>query len=108
MSWTDRTEKYRDDCVRFMADLIKIPSESTGEKDVAKRIVEEMKRLDYDEAWTADYGNVIGRVGNGPIRLVFDAHIDTVGVGNRDSWPYDPYDGKIEGGYIYGRGASDT
>ncbi len=101
-------ERYRDASVRFMRDLVSIPSESSHEAKVAERIVKEMKDLGYDKAWTDDYGNVIGQIGNGPIRVVFDAHIDTVGVGSRSSWSYDPFEGKVEDGHIYGRGASDN
>ncbi len=36
-----------------------------------------------------------------------DAHIDTVGVGNKDNWKYDPYEGFEDDEIIIGRGASD-
>ena len=101
-------EQYRESCAQFLRDIVAIPSFSTQEGKVANRIMQEMQKLGFDEAWTDDYGNVIGRVGKGPIRIVFDGHIDTVGIGNRGSWPYDPFEGKTENGYIYGRGASDN
>ncbi|MEK6705373.1 MAG: YgeY family selenium metabolism-linked hydrolase [Bdellovibrionota bacterium] len=108
MSLRMQAEKYRDDCVRFLRDMIAIPSESSKEEKVATRIIDEMNRVGFDRAWSDDYGNVIGQIGNGPVRIVFDGHIDTVGIGNRENWPHDPYRGKIENGYIYGRGASDN
>ena len=101
-------ERYREKSTAFMRDLVKIPSISAREKEIAARIIREMKDLGYDKAWTDDYGNVIGQIGTGPIRVVFDAHIDTVDVGSRTSWSYDPFEGKVEDGYIYGRGASDN
>jgi len=108
MSVRQKAEKYRNDCVQFLRDLIRLPSESCKEGQVAARIVEEMKKLGFDKAWTDDYGNVIGQIGTGPIRVVYDGHIDTVGIGNPESWPHDPYQGKVENGVIYGRGASDN
>jgi putative selenium metabolism hydrolase len=108
MSLKNEAEKYRDDCVKFLRDMIRIPSVSSEEGKVALRIVEEMQKLGFDRAWTDDYGNVIGQVGNGPIRVVFDGHIDAVGIGNPESWSYDPFEGKVEDGYIFGRGASDN
>jgi putative selenium metabolism hydrolase len=36
-----------------------------------------------------------------------DAHIDTVGVGNRDNWRFDPYEGFEDDEIVIGRGASD-
>jgi putative selenium metabolism hydrolase len=101
-------EKHRKDCVKFLRDLIAIPSESCQEGKVAARIIKEMKKLKFDKAWTDAYGNVIGQIGKGPIRVVFDGHIDTVGIGNRKLWAHDPYKGKVKDGYIYGRGASDN
>ena len=37
----------------------------------------------------------------------FDAHIDTVGIGNRDNWEFDPYEGYETDFEIGGRGTSD-
>lgn len=107
INYREKARAYQDDCVKFLRDLVRIPGESATEGDVAKRICEEMEAVGFDRVWTDDYGNVIGQIGNGPIRIVFDGHIDTVGVGHRDNWDFDPYEGKIEDGYIYGRGASD-
>jgi len=106
--YKQEAEKYRDRCSKFLRDLIRLPSESCKEGKVAARIVQEMKKLGFDSAKTDDYGNVVGRIGKGPVRIVFDGHIDTVGIGARSSWSYDPYKGKVEGGVIYGRGASDN
>lgn len=36
-----------------------------------------------------------------------DAHIDTVDVGNRDLWNFEPFSGHIKDGFVWGRGASD-
>ena len=101
-------EAYRDDVTQFLRDIIAVPSPSCGEKDVAERIVAEMKRLDYEDAFIDPMGNVIGRIGNGATKLVIDAHMDTVGVGDRSAWPYDPFEGKFEDGVVFGRGASDN
>lgn len=101
-------EKYKAQSIQFMRDLIQLPSTSSNEKLVAERILKEMATLNFDKQWIDDYGNVIGQIGRGPIKILFDSHIDTVGVGNPENWPYDPFAGKIEDGYIYGRGASDN
>jgi putative selenium metabolism hydrolase len=39
--------------------------------------------------------------------IAMDAHIDTVGVGNKDNWEFDPYEGYEDDEVIGGRGASD-
>jgi putative selenium metabolism hydrolase len=38
---------------------------------------------------------------------MMDSHTDTVGVGDPKEWAWDPYKGKVEDGYVYGRGAGD-
>lgn len=100
-------ESYQREMVQFMRDLIKIPSESTQEAQVIQRIQQEMEKVGFDEIKIDPMGNILGRVGHGPRVLAMDAHIDTVGVGDLGEWAWDPYQGKLEDGIIYGRGASD-
>ncbi len=106
--YLDQAESYRDDVTSFLRDIIAIPSPSCGEGRVAERIIEEMNTLGYDDAIIDGMGNVVGRIGSGGLKLVFDAHMDTVGVGDPGAWPHDPYEGKLEDGIVFGRGASDN
>ena len=39
--------------------------------------------------------------------IAIDSHIDTVGIGNRENWTNDPYEGYETDDIIYGRGGSD-
>jgi len=98
---------YEADMTRFLRDLIRLPGESCGEKETAERIVEEMKKLGFDEAGIDKMGNVIGYMGSGKTLIAFDGHIDTVGIGNKDNWKFDPYEGFETETEIGGRGASD-
>jgi len=52
-------------------------------------------------------GNILGRIGEGPRILVYDSHIDTVGIGDPQAWGWDPFQGKVENGIFYARGACD-
>src|SRR5437867_4530949 len=70
----------------FLADLIATPSLSRRENAVVQRIGEEMASLGYDEVVVDGLGSVIGRIGDGPVHIVFDSHIDTVDVGDPASW----------------------
>jgi putative selenium metabolism hydrolase len=101
-------ERYRNDTTQFLRDIIALPSPSGAEKEVAERVVEEMKRLDFDDAFIDPMGNAIGRMGRGERKIVLDAHMDTVGVGDPGAWPHDPFAGKVEDGIVFGRGASDN
>ena len=103
----EKAEGYRADMTRFLRDLVRLPGESTGEKETAARIVEEMRKLGFDEAGIDKMGNVIGYMGTGKTLIAFDGHIDTVGVGNRGNWTFDPYEGYETDTEIGGRGTSD-
>jgi putative selenium metabolism hydrolase len=106
--YLEQAQGYRDDVVGFLRELIAIPSISGNEKAMAERVVAEMKALGYAEAFIDPMGNAIGRVGDGASKIVLDAHMDTVGVGDRSAWPHDPFEGKSEDGIVFGRGASDN
>lgn len=103
--------KYEKKMVRFLRDLIAIPSESAEEGPVIARIREEMEATGaFDRIWTDKLGNLLGQVGqSGPGKklIAIDAHVDTVGVGNRSEWKHDPYQGKVADGKVWGRGAGD-
>lgn len=103
----ERAKFYREDMIKFMRDMIKIPSESRDEGKVIQRIKQEMEKVGFDEIKIDQMGNILGRVGNGKHVIAMDAHIDTVGIGDLKEWPHDPYEGKIENDIIFGRGASD-
>ncbi|MDR1467714.1 MAG: YgeY family selenium metabolism-linked hydrolase [Spirochaetaceae bacterium] len=102
-----KAEGYRGDMTKFLRDLVRLPGESTGEKETAARIVEEMKKVGFDEAGIDKMGNVIGYMGTGKTLIAIDGHIDTVGVGNRDNWTFDPFEGYETETEIGGRGTSD-
>ena len=99
--------KYEPAMTRFLRDMIAIPSESCQEEAVIKRIEQEMKKLGYDKVEIDPMGNIIGYLGKGPRLIAFDAHIDTVGIGDRANWTFDPYQGYEDAETIGGRGASD-
>jgi len=67
-----------------------------------------MTALGFDEVIVDGLGSVIGRLGDGPVKIVYDSHIDTVDVGDPSSWRTEPFRAVIEGGVLFGRGASDN
>jgi putative selenium metabolism hydrolase len=99
--------EIKDDLVKFMQDIIRIPSLSSEEGAVIERARQEMLRIGYDEVTVDPMGNLLGRIGNGPRVIAFDGHIDTVDVGDPELWDRDPHSGDIEDGILYGRGTSD-
>ncbi len=100
-------EGYQKDMTKFLRDLVAIPSESAQEEGVAKRILAEMEKLQFDKCEIDPMGNVLGWMGDGDKIIAFDGHIDTVGLGEMSNWTFDPYEGYETEKEIGGRGTSD-
>jgi putative selenium metabolism hydrolase len=100
-------KSLKGELVNFLRDIIAIPSFSGNEEEVIKRIKAEMKQIGYKQIRVDPLGNLLGTIGTGKRIAALDGHCDTVGVGNRDNWEFDPFKGDYKDGIIYGRGASD-
>jgi putative selenium metabolism hydrolase len=99
--------KYRNEMTAFARDLIRIPSFSMQEGALVERIKKEMIKAGFDKIRIDAMGNIIGFIGTGKKKIMVDAHIDTVGIGDKTAWKIDPFGGVIKNGTIYGRGATD-
>ena len=103
--------KYEKKMVKFLREMVAIPSESSEEGDVIQRIKREMEAVGaFDKIRVDKLGNLLGYVGTpgkGKQLIAIDAHVDTVGVGDRSEWKHDPYKGKVADGKVWGRGAGD-
>jgi len=106
-NYHDAAKALEADLVKFMQDIIRIPSLSSQESAVIQRIREEMLQIGYEEVVVDPMGNLLGRMGNGPRVIALDGHVDTVDVGDLAQWERDPHSGDVEDGILYGRGASD-
>lgn len=103
----NKAADYEADMTKFLRDLVLIPGESAEEKGHIDRIAAEMKKLGFNKVEIDPMGNVLGYMGTGEKLIAFDAHIDTVGIGNRGNWKFDPYEGYETPEEIGGRGTSD-
>jgi putative selenium metabolism hydrolase len=102
-----RVAEQRDDILRFMRELCAIPSVMGRIGEVGQRVMAEMQALGFEDVRFDRMGNVLGRIGSGPKILLYDSHLDTVDVGDRSAWQWDPFEGKVEHGVLYARGAGD-
>jgi putative selenium metabolism hydrolase len=102
-----RAKAMEADTVRFLSDLVRTQSFSSKEKNVIAVIRREMKRIGFDAIRVDGLGNIIGRIGRGPRVMAFDGHVDTVYPGDRSAWTRDPFQPKVQGGRIWGRGTVD-
>src|ERR687891_1612386 len=99
-------EGLRHDVTRFLADLIERPSLSRDENAVVQRIGEEMKAVGFDDVVVDGFGSVIGRIGDGPVHIVFDSHIDVVNTGDPSLWRTEPFPAATQNGVALGRGGA--
>ena len=88
-----RVEENRGNIIQFMRDICAIPSMEGQLKDVGERIAAEMTKMGFDEVRFDKMGNILGRIRSGKRVIVFDSHIDTVGVGDPAEWDWDPFKG---------------
>jgi putative selenium metabolism hydrolase len=104
-------KNYEEEWVRFTQSLVKIPSVTGTEEELAEFLLKHLKDLDISEAFTDEAGNVVGVIrgnGKGP-NVMLNSHLDTVPSGIAANWsPYGPFDAAIDGDRnIFGLGVSD-
>lgn len=89
--------------------LISIPSYSGHEENVVQALRGLFAQAGFADVQVDAYGSIVARAEGsrpGPT-VLFDAHIDTVPVGEGDAWTYEPFGAAAENGRVYGRGTSD-
>ncbi len=99
--------QYRDYTAENLSKLVRCKSLSMHEEQVQQELIRQMQKAGFDEVRMDKLGNVIGRIGYGKRVLAFDAHMDTVDLGNPGDWDFDPLGGAIADGHVHGRGSVD-
>jgi acetylornithine deacetylase len=107
-------------CIRYLRDYVAIPSvnpmrrtdigpEIAGEARYAEHLREQLRRLGLDAELVgpSKRPSVLAEVQAAGARetVLVASHLDTVPV---DGMEIDPFDPRLEGGRVYGRGACDT
>ena len=78
-----------------------------GEAEIAARSAGLLEGWGFDVSVTEPEPgrpNVVGRVGEGPRSLMFNGHLDTVGV---EGMTIDPFGAEVRDGRLWGRGSCD-
>ncbi|HXF81787.1 MAG TPA: YgeY family selenium metabolism-linked hydrolase [bacterium] len=104
---SDALGALEDEIVAFLREIVAIPSVDSQLAEVGGAVGDRMRRLGFDEVRFDAMGNILGRIGQGPRTLLYDSHLDTVGVSDRAAWAWDPFQGKVENGILYALGAGD-
>jgi putative selenium metabolism hydrolase len=109
-TFKSQADLLKNDIVNFTQKLIQTPSLSGNEGHLAELILAELEKLNYDEAFIDDIGNVVGVIyGKEPeFNVMFSSHMDHSEPGDYSLWKHEPYTGNITDNAIYGIGASDA
>lgn len=99
--------QFENDCLKFLMKIVSTKSLSKNERAVSKIAANEMRRLGYHDIKIDKLGSVIGQIGHGEKKILYDAHIDTVGIADIKQWKTDPFKATFKNGIIYGRGSAD-
>ncbi|WP_028585816.1 YgeY family selenium metabolism-linked hydrolase [Desulfogranum mediterraneum] len=101
------TKHYEQEIYDLASELIRTESLSGHEGEAAKIVADKMKQLKFDSVEVDEMGNVCGSVGNGPLFVCVDGHMDVVATGEESLWSRPPLSGEQDADNIYGRGATD-
>lgn len=114
MTHSPKGSIVRKELVSILSDLIALPSPYPPgtSVEICAYAAKRLKKAGYKvEIATHKKGvdNVVARMrgkGKGPV-IAFNAHVDTVGVGERANWKTDPFKAIVKGGLVYGLGAGN-
>lgn len=108
------SKKLSSELLSILSDLIALPSPYPPgtSVEICAYAARRLKKAGYKveiASHKKGVDNVVARMkgkGKGPI-IAFNAHVDTVGVGERTNWKSDPYKALVKGGLVYGLGAGN-
>jgi acetylornithine deacetylase/succinyl-diaminopimelate desuccinylase family protein len=108
------SKKFSAELVSILSDLIALPSPYPPGTSVeicayaARRLRKAGYKVEVARK-VKGVDNVVARrkgKGKGPV-IAFNAHVDTVGAGERGNWKSDPYKALVKGGLVHGLGAGN-
>ncbi|MGI9479541.1 MAG: ArgE/DapE family deacylase [Hyphomicrobiaceae bacterium] len=119
-----------DQQIAFTQELIRFPSVRGQEHTAQDFIFDALKKRGYAmDRWSIDVDEIKSHRGFSPVAvnydnainvvgthrpsietgrsLILNGHVDVVPVGPLDMWSRDPFDPRIDGDWLYGRGSAD-
>ncbi|HEU5097045.1 MAG TPA: ArgE/DapE family deacylase [Reyranella sp.] len=108
------SKKFSAELVSILSDLIALPSPYPPGTSVeicayaARRLRKAGYKVEVARK-VKGVDNLVARrkgKGKGPV-IAFNAHVDTVGAGERGNWKSDPYKALVKGGLVHGLGAGN-
>lgn len=103
------TPQRKEQLLYLTQKLIRTPSLSGQEEQIARHIAITAQALGYDRVDKDEYGNIVMRMqfSNRGKKLLFHAQMDHVTPGDSANWSFYPYSAEISNGRIYGSGSMD-
>ncbi|BAI63003.1 acetylornithine deacetylase [Methanocella paludicola SANAE] len=96
---------------RYLRDLISMPSVTGREGLVKDYLADAFRKMGLGvelQKVEGDRCNVIGRLGEGPIKLMLCTHTDVIPALDESLWHSPPFEATMRNGRIYGRGSTDA
>lgn len=126
----DAVLEVRDDCVRFLCDLVRFPSVLGQEAGAQSFMADAFEALGLEvDVWDLQPDDLATRPGFSPAdwdyagrpnvvgvhraaapegrSLVLNGHVDVVPAGPEELWTHPPFEPVIRNGRVFGRGAGD-
>lgn len=111
----ETVDEMRDEAIEFLQSLIRINSVNpspTFEREIADYVAEKMRQLSMDVHQIEPEKNRVSNLGlyhgfEGHKTLLINSHLDTVPEGTLADWVAPPFEARIVGDRIIGRGAKD-
>jgi len=125
----DKVDASRDHAIKFLQDMVAIPSVTGDEAAIQKHMQGVLKTIGLDvDMWETDWEQLKRHPGYRPVArgyenrpnivatlkgtgggrsLLLNGHTDVIPVGNGEGWSADPWSAAIKNGRIYGRGSCD-
>jgi putative selenium metabolism hydrolase len=100
-------EKNEPEIIAFLKQLVKTPSLSGEEGEIAGIISNKLNELGYIVD-VDGMGNIIAQRGKGRGKtILFDGHLDHIQPGALEGWSHSPYEAEVVDGALFGRGTVD-
>ena len=107
VDYLEKVEKSEPEIVAFLKQLVKTPSLSGEEGEIAGIVSDKLSELGYGVD-VDGMGNVIAQRGKGRGKtILFDGHLDHIQPGALEGWSHGPYDAEVVDGTLYGRATVD-
>lgn len=111
----ETVDEMRDEAIEFLQSLIRINSVNpspTFEREIADYVAEKMRQLSMDVHQIEPEKDRVSNLGlyhgfEGHKTLLINSHLDTVPEGTLADWVAPPFEARIVGDRIIGRGAKD-